>query len=1582
MADDEKKGDGPNRIMVYLRIRSAKKDEINPAEGNNYLMDLQPDQKTVLLEGGKTYNFDHVYNGGDAHNHDIYKKVGRPVIENIFKGFWGTLMVYGQTGTGKSYTMCNFDKGNEGIIPGAMKDIFERIDNEPDRVYTVSFSFIQIYLDKLQDLFNATAKEELKINRDNKGVTFPGITERHCRSYEEFLEQYHDGNQYRVITATKMNPESSRGHAALFIQVRSVPRDDPSGEVRSGKLFMIDLAGYERFSKTGVQEGLMKEEAKTINASLLSLGNVVASLAEKSEHIPWRNAKLTRMLEDAIGGKAKCSIILTAGPSTEHMHETVGTLYFGSRAMSVKTSAKASISVDYKKLAAKLQELLNAAENKISTLELEAQKRVLEREEAEANLQGEWAIMKARHEDAIKSMIESGASPEKVQEMLAANRLEQELLEETQYTQRASLEERHEKEIQEQNQRQKQMATDAVESEHSGMSAEVNRLQRELMRTKDELEKSKIKAKEADSEARRLLSDLNAAKVALTKNGIEMSALDDDDDLLGGIVPASPVANAAANKTLLANPEMRREMDRRIASVQTMLEETHMLKLQEVKEPLEEEIAHYRSLYEELKATVDENLQAQKDALTAMYEQEIEEVKRNANDVQEKLKKNHMTIKQSYQKQKEALSEENDTLTRQLAELQAREGGAGSPTTNGGANVASRPGVPSLAEVMIMKKQTERKVEEMQQVINDLKADLDYVNTEKFALERQLKEYDPASTTTGAAGEDRMKPAAVRKLKEDYEALKDEKDRIEKELFKLRAEQALSGPQRVADNEDDDEKTDGDLDAKEDMFGDSEGMQIFAEKMLRFPYFSGKEKVNSQHEHVLGTLTTDLDEYRRTMRVRLMVLGPQGCGKSSVIKCMTAQSVPLMRNVPEVQTTVHPQIQSGHVEDANTNKTEWHSLYVKFEDVAQATMEQSRSGIFGRFVGGATTDPARIHIDVVDFPGSQRFWRGLPPQFLPGKNVCYTLVYNLNQPLDAIRDDIARQLRIVHGAAHRAHGRQLGGDTPRIAVCLVGTHRDALRESKEATVSALLNKVVMSLGDCFFNLRGEETYGMVIIGNFAVSCRDWTVVGGKGPKAPTTFKDLFSFIATTTNRLNDTRPSAMLPSSKDSTSHTTYMLQRGGDDGQLDATTERTSQLNETERRLRKGIVTLLTVLSREVKVRWIMSDKDLRQLIADHIGVKVDTKGAINAINFICRELIARGIIVMLPHFMYEAKYLPKHKDDCPPDSTPLSRDCIVCLDPLRLLILYSAFIAPQHYLGMPKDANVKDKSVAFQFDVTQLDKLESTWKSGIVQQSVVQLTMQRFVPLTASDPKLMLELLSVLGCGFVLRQEAAVISPAFFSSPMAPGFIDYISFLISCHGDGVARKYKLNTIPSAFFVRLQALLIPFSHAPAKEAALLEQNWTDGSYLVFDKSRLKYGIFGSRVLKDAVISCPLPTRGVLKVEGDHLYVAVTARGPNTNAMMAAVKPILNAIHHHITTLCRREFRGVNASLQEMIIAGAESKRSKLQVGMATILERLGATPDEIAVQQGAIGQLSDPKGNEIDAALGALPTAIKVEVE
>merc|ERR1719261_1631324 len=140
--------------------------------------------------------------------------------------------------------------------------------------------------------------DNLDIVKDDDGsVSIPGLVSFECNTKERFIELYEEGDQHRVVAATKMNPVSSRGHSCMMIRIKSKPvsQDGPQ-DIRSAKLWMIDLAGYERFSKTGCLEGIRKEEAKCINASLLSLGNVISSLSDRSPHIPWRNSKLTRLL--------------------------------------------------------------------------------------------------------------------------------------------------------------------------------------------------------------------------------------------------------------------------------------------------------------------------------------------------------------------------------------------------------------------------------------------------------------------------------------------------------------------------------------------------------------------------------------------------------------------------------------------------------------------------------------------------------------------------------------------------------------------------------------------------------------------------------------------------------------------------------------------------------------------------------------------------------------------------------------------------------------------------------------------------------------------------------------------------------------------------------------------------------------------------------------------------------------------------------------------------------------------------------------------------------------------------------------
>ena len=230
----------------------------------------------------------------------------------------------------------------KGIIPRCADYIFSRIEkSDPIFKFTVSLNFVQIYLDKLQDLFQPEAPE-VTINPETERVELPGITEHVVTSAEQFMKMFYFGEKHRVTRATMMNETSSRGHAALIVHIRMEPQDEEGRlSTKIGKLVLVDLAGYERFTLTGAT-GIAAEEAKKINASLLALGSVVNALADAcsdkkgQHHIPYRNAKLTRLLKDCLGGTSVSTIICTVGPCDKYNQETSGTLYFGWRAMAVK----------------------------------------------------------------------------------------------------------------------------------------------------------------------------------------------------------------------------------------------------------------------------------------------------------------------------------------------------------------------------------------------------------------------------------------------------------------------------------------------------------------------------------------------------------------------------------------------------------------------------------------------------------------------------------------------------------------------------------------------------------------------------------------------------------------------------------------------------------------------------------------------------------------------------------------------------------------------------------------------------------------------------------------------------------------------------------------------------------------------------------------------------------------------------------------------------------------------------------------------------------------------------------------------
>ncbi|XP_033497786.1 kinesin-like protein KIF3B [Epinephelus lanceolatus] len=291
----------------------------------------------------KVFTFDSVYGWGSKQN-DIYDDAVRPLVESVLQGFNGTIFAYGQTGTGKTHTMqgVSNDPDMRGVIPNSFHHIFTQISRTQNQKYLVRSSYLEIYQEEIRDLLckDNNKKLELKENPDS-GVYVKDLSSVVTKNATEIEHVMNIGNQSRSVGFTNMNERSSRSHAIFVITVEcSEVGPDGEDHIRVGKLNMVDLAGSERQSKTGAKGKRLKEAAK-INLSLSALGNVISALVDgKSTHIPYRDSKLTRLLQDSLGGNAKTVMIATVGPSHKNFEESLATLRYASRAKNIKNKPR------------------------------------------------------------------------------------------------------------------------------------------------------------------------------------------------------------------------------------------------------------------------------------------------------------------------------------------------------------------------------------------------------------------------------------------------------------------------------------------------------------------------------------------------------------------------------------------------------------------------------------------------------------------------------------------------------------------------------------------------------------------------------------------------------------------------------------------------------------------------------------------------------------------------------------------------------------------------------------------------------------------------------------------------------------------------------------------------------------------------------------------------------------------------------------------------------------------------------------------------------------------------------------------
>ena len=257
------------------------------------------------------------------------------------------------------------DEEQRGIIPRIVEQMFASILRSPGNIeYTVRVSYMEIYMEKIRDLL-APQNDNLPIHEEkSRGVYVKGLLEIYVSSVQEVYEVMRRGGSARATAATNMNQESSRSHSIFVITITQ--KNVETGSAKSGQLFLVDLAGSEKVGKTGAS-GQTLEEAKKINKSLSALGMVINSLTDgKSTHIPYRDSKLTRILQESLGGNSRTTLIINCSPSSYNDQETISTLRFGVRAKAIKNKAK--INAELSPL--EMKQLLKKAQNQVTTYEM------------------------------------------------------------------------------------------------------------------------------------------------------------------------------------------------------------------------------------------------------------------------------------------------------------------------------------------------------------------------------------------------------------------------------------------------------------------------------------------------------------------------------------------------------------------------------------------------------------------------------------------------------------------------------------------------------------------------------------------------------------------------------------------------------------------------------------------------------------------------------------------------------------------------------------------------------------------------------------------------------------------------------------------------------------------------------------------------------------------------------------------------------------------------------------------------------------------------------------------------------------
>ncbi|CUM64581.1 uncharacterized protein PRCAT00002189001 [Priceomyces carsonii] len=345
-----------SNIQVVVRCRGRNSREIAakspvvidlPDEmysNTDSYISIRPSSPNAIsdLQNSRTYKVDKVY-GWQADQSLIFQQVALPLFQEFMSGYNVTILAYGQTGTGKTFTMCGdyLDELSEdtGIIPRVLKQLFATLEKDDGNDYLVKCSFIELYNEELKDLLSDDERAKLRIfeskQKSSNSILIQNLKEEIVLNLNHGFNILKKGVMKRKTASTKLNDVSSRSHTIFSINLY---RKKDNEIFKVSKMNLVDLAGSENITKSGAINQRAKE-AGSINQSLLTLGRVINSLSEKnvsSNHIPYRESKLTRLLQDSIGGETKTTLIATVSPAKINIDETASTLDYAAKAKNIK----------------------------------------------------------------------------------------------------------------------------------------------------------------------------------------------------------------------------------------------------------------------------------------------------------------------------------------------------------------------------------------------------------------------------------------------------------------------------------------------------------------------------------------------------------------------------------------------------------------------------------------------------------------------------------------------------------------------------------------------------------------------------------------------------------------------------------------------------------------------------------------------------------------------------------------------------------------------------------------------------------------------------------------------------------------------------------------------------------------------------------------------------------------------------------------------------------------------------------------------------------------------------------------------